>query len=416
MPRKQLLTTITTALALCALLAPRALAQDPPLTLEPAGAFRLGLARRLAPEVRFHAHVAGASGSLQNVNEDFLPGSVDAFFESLAAGRYPLVVRRSRGAAPAEVRTITGRPSARFEREAGSGEADRGRIGGFPKRMAGSAVGAAPVYVHVYPEAEAARPREGGGFTRDWFAEYWLFYPFDWTCSRILGRIGCKGEHRGDWEHTSFRARVASNAKGEVTGVTLVHGEFFAHGWSYRVEASRLRRAAGPGEAHGEHPRVYVAQGKHGSYHAPGELHDWVAGAISDHDDFFYGNGAAWRTWEGALVDIGPEAKAASPERFAPPGFQALLARSPGVEIATWLDFRGRWGPDLEGIGGLHWTSSPTGPYVKTSWGNEARAAQTFTRWRARWGKKLTLYAADDPRVVPVVPAPAPEIVAPTPR
>jgi hypothetical protein len=341
------------------------------------------LARRFAPQLRYNAWAALkdplAASSLQNANEDFLPLGVDAFFDALAAGRAEIVVARSRSAAPARVRAVPTRGVPRFH-------------GGFlhevPERMAGAEPNAAPTYVNAYRAPELEEQPD----VRVYFISYWQFYGYDWACSRVLGSFGCIGAHRGDWEHQAFRIHARLDPQGKVEQATLVTGYFYAHGWGVAVPGDRLERVDDRGLEGGEHPVVYVSLGKHGSYPEPGELHDFpVHRAIADQDDFFHGNGVRIACWKTPLIDIGKPTRAAHPERFASPAFRKILGQSPGAEFETWLDYTGRWGSDLEGIGSLIWTSSPTGPYQKVSFANRGRESVAYATWKKRFGDRLRL-------------------------
>jgi hypothetical protein len=360
------------------------------------------LARRFAPQLRFNAFHPDGSDSLSNRNEDFLPGSVDAFFRALATGGFRVVGRMSEGARPAEVQTVTEPAQARFE---------DGRITGFPERLAGAAPGVAPTYVHVYRADDRSTPRAGGGVRETWFCEYWQWYPYDFGCSRFLGRFGCIGGHRGDWEHQSVEVEVQRGPAGALEAARIVRGHYFGHGWSIAVPAEQLERVDDVGEdaPDGTHPVVYVAVGKHASYPHAGELHDYaVHRVISDHDDFFRGNGVRIDLWRTALIDISKDARDAEPGRFAPPALQEVLARSPGVKLETWLDFRGRWGPDYETVLRIPVAASPTGPYAKSSFGDAAAQSIPYERWRRRFGDKLRLYKEAGRAIPRADPPPVP--------
>ncbi|RME72231.1 MAG: hypothetical protein D6776_09130 [Planctomycetota bacterium] len=357
----------------CALLAPATVGRAAPAP-DPQAAFRRALAHRFAPQLRYNAYSPQVDAPNNNRNEDFFPGSVDAFLRALVTGRYRVVQRMSVGPEPALVGVL----------EAGSGRLERTHLAGYPERMAGAPPGRAPSYVHVY------RAGQTGDDTR-WWCEYWQWYPYDHACARVLGRGGCVGGHRGDWEHQSFELRVPRGGGPEAA--RLVRGVFYGHGWAISLEAARLERVddEGRGTPTGTHPVVYVSVGKHASYPYAGELRAYVASRwLVDHDDVFHGNGVWIDTWRAPLVDIAPPARRAHPERFASEAWRTLVGGRDDLP-PDWLSFRGRWGPDGVAGFGLNPVRSPTGPYAKRCFGDAGASAQPFDRWRQRFGDRLRL-------------------------
>jgi hypothetical protein len=101
----------------------------------------------------------------------------------------------------------------------------------------------------------------------------------------------------------------------------------------------------------------------------------------------FLGNGVAWRSWAGELVDLeGPS----NPD----PSFAALL--DPDVTLADWRAWPGGWGSDHPP---WPFASSPVGPRQHGSYGRGGRGA---VRWAdAHAGARLG-------RVESIAPPPIP--------
>ena len=273
------------------------------------------IARRHAPRYRFAGHDPAGPDAPQNRDERFFPLSVARFRAQVEAGVYGLVDGAVRAEAP------------------GWFEADR--IDGFPSRLAGDPVGEAPAYVHVYPL--------GAG---EAVVEYWLFYGYDRADAAVLGVGVSLGDHRGDWEHTAFRV--------QLDPPRLLEGFYYGHALGLQVAGDDLERVEG------EHPVVYVSQGKHASYPAacvvPSvPLPTWLV----QHLDVANGRGPVWDAWRGPLVDLGERGR-------------------PSPAARDWLGYAGRWGPDGLALFGLEVGASPTGPTAKPSWGNNV----TGTPWR----------------------------------
>lgn len=264
------------------------------------------LAERHAPLYRFSAHDPAGPRSDQNRDEEFFPDSVAGFLAQLEQGLWQR-----------DGQTLQGPPGALIHSQP--------RLLGYPSRLAGQPPGSAPVYTHVYPLADGRA-----------VCEYWLFYPYDRADARVLGVAVPWGDHRGDWEHTAFEV--------QLDPPRLERGYYYGHARCLQVPRADIERVDG------EHPVVYVSQGKHASYPRACQLATTgMPRFLLAHDDVANGLGPAWQAWLGPLIDLG--------ERDAPRA---------GAE---WLSYPGRWGPDGFQLGGLPIGLSPTGPAVKASWG-----------------------------------------------
>ncbi len=268
------------------------------------------VARRHAPRYRFSAHDPNGIDSPQNIDERYFPMSVARFLACMEAGVYE----------------VAGKGLVRASQPGHFGEQ---RVTGYPSLLVGDPPGEAPVYTHVYP---SENPGEV-------FCEYWVWFGHDRADARVLGRDATLGSHRGDWEHTAFRL--------SLDPPRVLEGYYYGHGRCYVVSRADLERVDG------EHPVVYVSQGKHASFPAACFMDSMpgVAGWFVDHIDWTNGRGARWDSWKSPIVDLG--------ER-----------ESPSPAAKAWLGFKGRWGPDRILVLGLEVGGSPTGPAAKTSWGN----------------------------------------------
>jgi hypothetical protein len=201
----------------------------------------------------------------------------------------------------------------------------------------------APVLVHDSAErnplASVARagvaarePRVYGRAVGDWL-QYWLFYAQN-AQDRGLLRTG---RHGGDWEMVQVRMELGR----PVEAVYAQHSGAERCGWA------DVRRS-------GTHPIVYVANGSHASYFAPGTRDRFWP----DPNDEADGRGRAVR---------------------AP--LEAVSAHAP-----EWMRFAGPWGGARAGwVPGEE--SSPPGPAFQPQgrWsdpGGWARAARPCTRGR----------------------------------
>jgi len=289
-----------------------------------------------------------------NKAEDLFPMSVARYFDDLARGWTRIVTRRSQG-------TKVGWNEEQKVQRAVSIEKDR--IKGVPLDMAGDAPGEAPLYWHAFAQDGLL------------YVEYWVFYPMDRARVKVLGMKITAGGHRGDWEGM----QVALDAKGAV-----VKAFFDAHGEKRECSPAEMRWE-------GEHPVVFVSQGKHAAYPEPGLWKDVHRKApLEQFDEFFLGQGYAWRSWEGQLVDLeGDDAKELAPES---------MKKLDRTGLKTWVDFAGGWGPDasLLGIGG-----SPVGPKQHSFWGKGGFRAVKWSDVRKSPGLEIKDTAALDPPPLP---------------
>jgi hypothetical protein len=287
------------------------------------------VARRHAPRFRFAGRDPQAPAIAQNRDEEFFPMSVARFLAALEQTG-PFRVRD--GLVATEV-------PGRF--------AVDGRVLGYPWGLIGDPVGEAPLYTHVYPGAHAGEV----------FCEYWAWYGHDRADIRLLGVPRETGSHRGDWEHVAFRV--------QLDPPRLLEGYYYGHAKCVLVTAEQLERVEG------EHPVVYVSQGKHASYPQACRIMSVpVPGWVVTHTDVANGLGPQWDTWQGALIDMG--------ERDRP---RALVER--------WSSFQGRWGPEGIEILGQEVAASPTGPTAKVSWGANGPGTPWLDHVAARAGVLL---------------------------
>lgn len=277
-----------------------------------ADAVEAAVALRHAPRYRFTARDPSGPDVPQNQDEAYFPISVTGFRAQLAAGVYRLVGGPVRAEAP--------------------GRFGQSGIDGFPSRLAGDPIGAAPVYTHVYP-LDAGQA----------VVEYWVFYGYDRADAGVLGVSVSLGDHRGDWEHTAFRVQLEPPR--------LLEGFYYGHALALQVPRDDLERVDG------EHPVVYVSQGKHASYPQACVVRSVpIPTWLLQHLDVANGQGPTWDAWTSPLVDLGERGR-------------------PSAAAADWLGYMGRWGPDGLELFGLGIGTSPTGPAAKVSWGNNVEGS-----------------------------------------
>lgn len=267
------------------------------------------VALRHAPRWRFTRRDPAGPAVPQNQDERYFPMSVARFLACLEAGRYDL-------------------EGGRVVAASAPGTMGDEAVAGFPSCLAGDPPGRAPLYTHVYPGAEG-----------EVFCEYWAFYGYDHAGATVLGVDVPYGGHRGDWEHVAFRV--------SLDPPRVLEGYYYGHARCLVVSREDMERVEG------EHPVVYVSQGKHASYPAACVIQSvpFVPQAVIGHHDVANGRGETWDGWRSPLLDLG--------EREHPRG-----------DAERWLGFMGRWGPDGFEVGGLDLGVSPTGPAAKSSWGN----------------------------------------------
>jgi hypothetical protein len=273
------------------------------------------IARRHAPRYRFTARDPNGPDCLQNQDEEHFPMSVARFLAGLERGAFEV---RGQG------KVQTGAPGHFEER----------KVVGYPSFLAGDPPGEAPLYTHVYPGVEGEA-----------FVEYWVWYGYDRAQAAVVGVDVPLGDHRGDWEHSAYRV--------SLDPPRVLEGYYYGHALCLLVPREDMTFVDG------EHPEVFVGQGKHASYPAPVWVPSTFLGPLVHHHDLANGLGPTWDAWKGTLVDLGERDR-------------------PRPAVASWQGFQGRWGPDGTELFGLGIGTSPTGPTAKTSWGNNYEG----TPWR----------------------------------
>jgi len=203
-----------------------------------------------------------------------------------------------------------------------------------------------------YQPSVYARVKEGGGESYT-VIQYWIFYYFnDWR--------NC---HEGDWElvQLCFPGCTAQEL------LEKVEQPFFAaysqHQAGQRMSWSDMKDNALVLDTH---PVVYVAQGSHANYFAPGRFWSGL--------DFDNTGLSSWKVLKPEQLNLVllPEIGTASEE--------------PG-----WLEFKGRWGENLDScisvLGLKFWQRGPFGP----PWGE---GGQTNTKWEHpdEWASELPEY------------------------
>ncbi|MEZ0229328.1 MAG: Vps62-related protein [Planctomycetota bacterium] len=356
--------------AVAALLAAQCIAQT-----QATGPSRTDLARLHAPLYRFNAWVPGNS-SPGNKSEDYFPMSVGGWLHQLRNGRARVVTKESNGKTPSVNQT---RPLVRKI------EIAKDAIHGVPARMAGDAPGDAPVYFHVHDEGKTIA-KDGSGEER-LVIQYWLFYGQDASRDRVspVGfgpKLDLAG-HVGDWEQTSLAVTVLRGQGGKFLRTEVRRAYYTAHGAPRSVERGDFQLEGGT------HPVVYVAAGKHASYPEPGWWQDpngyapWIV-----HDEFFLGNGYAWRSWEKPLHVYDLDGAATL---FVQNGFD-------------WRSYAGTFGDDRDLTIPLLGKTFPTGqspraPKLQSSYGDLSKTAKP---WRDEKRTAKGLHLGASPVVSPV--------------
>ncbi|MCA8924486.1 MAG: hypothetical protein KDD82_21930 [Planctomycetes bacterium] len=382
-----------------------------PVALAPGGgltpAFEDAVARRFAPQLRYTAYYNDGNTSKQNRNEDFFPMGVQSLLRELASGQARVVVLTGMHD---DLPAVTA--SAPLTRSVQLTDV----LDGYPRFMVGDAPGTAPLYTHVYEDPAQRRLAADRSGELVVYVEYFVFYAYDRSEIEVLGILPTPGSrdftgHRGDWEHTGFSIRLRLGPGGVLSGGQVEEGTFHGHTKAYRADRRTLEFVddAGQDDPLGDHPVVYVAQGKHASYPQAGEWHDpntpaWVA----DHTDFFRGNGVWIDGWTVPLMNL--ERASANPAEFASAELFALIAASPSsvytVNLSDWTQYRGRWGRDLQ-LGPLHVGLSPTGPKAKSSYGRFGGNHRSWIDAKRRYSR-LTVYVDQGITIPRASPVPLP--------
>jgi hypothetical protein len=297
------------------------------------------LARRFAPEWRFHKTVPG-DGSNQNHDEGFFPSSIEWFHNYILqeTGQYPDLEHMPTGQkAPitdmSQLSTMevpgTGRTAD--DPAWGSCSTKEIRMTNYPEKIPGDPTGF-PTYYRCYklPDGRV-------------YIGYLLFYPYDYKGSYLWGLEF--GQHRGDWEGINVLVSGVADLDDPASAenAVLERVKFSAHTTGYYILPNSPRFRS----VNGTHPKVYIAWGAHACYPEPGEWHNYKVDFPLDianvYDDFFHGNGLVVQSWQTGreLINLGEEE----------------------LPAVGWLNYRGLWGPDDNGQ-----NSSPSGPLCKRVW------------------------------------------------
>lgn len=303
------------------------------------------LARRFAPEWRFHGEVPG-DGSSQNRDELYYPVSMEFFHKKVveAQGKPPELTYGGKTS-----------PIAAFQ------QLDNMTVPGTSKRASDASWGNCTETITLeFPEKLPGDPKAFTTYYRCYKAggdrigiAYLLFYPFDYK-GKFLG-IFEFGNHRGDWEGINVLVSGISdfnNPAAAANGV-VEQVKYSGHGPKRYLKRGDAEWCA----VDGTHPKIYLSWGSHTPYPEPGEWHnykiDFPLGIANLYDDFFHGTGSVAQSWAApyALVNLGETA----------------------YPLVGWLNFAGRWGPDDNGG-----NSSPSGPLCKSVWTHEVDG---WTTW-----------------------------------
>ncbi|XAR63373.1 hypothetical protein NMG60_11023285 [Bertholletia excelsa] len=288
-------------------------------------------------------------------NENYLPSSVDWFFENGVR-----LYKKGEESDPVQVK-----PNGLNLPQGGSNDGeywlDLPQDSKAKERVKRGSLEDAEAYLHV-------KPMLGASFTD---IAIWVFYPFNGPGKAKVGPInnfslGKTGEHIGDWEHLTLRI---SNFNGELKSVY-----FSQHSKGTWVSASELEFQGG------NKPVTYSALGGHAFYPKPGLVLQG-SGSIGIRNDTAKGKN---------VMDTGAR-------------FLEVSADYLGMEIVEppWLNYAREWGPKIEyGISQeikkglkllpgklktqleefirslpkeLFGEEGPTGPKMKSSWSGDER-------------------------------------------
>ena len=201
-----------------------------------------------------------------------------------------------------------------------------------------------------YPPTIYARVLEGNEPSHT-VVQYWIFYYFnDW-----------RNFHEGDWE------LIQLNFPGDTAQELLENEElplfaaYSQHQTGQKLAWSEMINQAMVAE---NHPLVYVAQGSHANYFAPGNF------------------------WSGLDFD---DTGLASWQILSPEHLELVLLPETAAEAPDWLKFKGYWGEYLGfkvSVLGLNfWQRGPFGP----GWGEGEQPSQKWTDPQ-EWAQGLAEY------------------------
>lgn len=300
----------------------------------------LALARRFAPEWRFHRELPN-DGSNQNQTEAHYPSSIEWFYNYIVqqTGQPPNLwyVPYGSKAPITNISQLAAMIVPGTGLTAGDptwGNCNNGdiRISDYPEKIPGDPNGF-PTYYHCYLDASTGMISIG----------YLLFYPFDYKGRYWFFGWQEPGKHRGDWEGVNALVSGVNdlNDPNEAVNASLVSVKYSGHGPRKYIEATSPRFRS----VHGTHPKVYIAYGAHACYPEPGNWNNYIVSGWTPnwYDDYFHGNGLVVQSW-------------------LPPRNLINLGET-GAPLVGWLNYKGWWGPDDNGE-----NSSPPSPPCKSPW------------------------------------------------
>jgi hypothetical protein len=183
--------------------------------------------------------------------------------------------------------------------------------------------------------------------------QYWLFYYFnDW-----------RDYHEGDWElvQLNFTGKTAKEII--EAGEEPLSAAYSQHQAGQQMSWGKMKET---GLIEDTHPVVYVAQGSHSNYFAPGNF--WAG---LDFDDTGL---LSWQTYQPEQLNI-------------------VLLPGPGAteEGFEWLDFKGYWGEyrnfSISLLDLRFWLCGPFGPSWKEGESNSGKWKQPL-----KWANNLPEY------------------------
>ena len=294
------------------------------------------LARRFAPEWRFHKEAPG-DRSKQNKTEQFYPSSVEWWYNQVVklTGKLPLLVYNGNSTLVQSLlrldsMLVSGTTLSTSDTAWGRCNNKTIRIE-YPKKIPGDPEGF-PTYYRCYPL--------GNGWAG---ICYLLFHPYDYKGSYCGLSFG---NHRGDWEGINVLVSGISDYSDSsaADNAFIEQVKYSGHGPKKYISSNSPHFSS----VLGTHSKVYLSFGSHTPYPEPGEWHNYIVSGIVPnwYDDFFHGNGLVVQSWvpERKLINMGETVQT----------------------LVGWLNYKGLWGPDDNGG-----NSSSPGPPCKSVWSHE---------------------------------------------